>query len=247
MTSDLPFDPFGSNGGGNGHGSGDGAPPEDLTIGIRGVEMLPSDDPGQFDIELTTTRGLVRVHLHPCEGKTGCVVFVGGAAGGIDGPANQVYLRLSRDLVGQGVTSLRVQYRQPGEFVECVLDTLVACAFLKGLGAGRAVIVGHSFGGAVAIKSGELAPLASAVVGMSSQRYGTQTVEKLQKPLLLIHGADDDVLLPQASEDIFERAQEPKQLVILPGTGHALREVGDEVYRLLFDYINEQVGNEALF
>jgi pimeloyl-ACP methyl ester carboxylesterase len=109
------------------------------------------------------------------------------------------------------------------------------------------VIVGHSFGGAVAIKAGELAPLASAVVGLSSQRYGTQTVEKLQKPLLLIHGADDDVLLPQASEDIFERAQEPKQLLILPGTGHALREVGDEVYRLLFDYISEQVGNEALF
>jgi len=248
MNDEIPGDPFGSPapGNGNGHG-GDGLADQDLTIGIRGVQALPSEEPGQLDVELETTRGAVRAHLHPREGKTGCAIFIGGAAGGVEGPANQVYLRLSRDLIAQGVTSIRVEYRQPGEFAECVLDALVACSFLKGLGAGRAVIIGHSFGGAVAIKAAELAPLASAVVGMSSQRFGTQTVERLRKPLLLIHGADDDVLLPQASEDIFERALEPKQLVVLPGAGHSLREVPDEVYQLLFDYITEQVGDAAAF
>ena len=215
---------------------------DDYVVSIKGVRALPSEDEGQLNLEIETTRGTLRAYIHPCEGKTGCVVFVGGAAGGVDGPANGVYLRLARDLVAQGISSLRLEYREAGEFTECVLDTLAACSVLKGLGAQRAVVVGHSFGGAVAIKAGELAPLATAVVGMSSQRFGTQDVDRLGKPLLLVHGADDQVLLAAASDDIFQRAEEPKRLVILEGTGHGLREVADDVYNLLSDYIRQAVG-----
>ena len=58
---------------------------------------------------------------------------------------------------------------------------------------------------------------------------------------MLIHGADDSVLLPEASRDIYRRAAEPKRLVILEGTGHALRGVEDEVYRLLLGYITDNL------
>ena len=63
-----------------------------------------------------------------------------------------------------------------------MVDALAGASFLKGIGAGEVVVVGHSFGGAVAIKSGELSQLITGVVAISSQRFGTQTVEKLKKP-----------------------------------------------------------------
>ncbi len=55
-------------------------------------------------------------------------------------------------------------------------------------------------------------------------------MDRLGKPLLLIHGADDEVLPPLASDDIYRRAQEPKRMVILEATGHRLLGVEDEVH-----------------
>lgn len=222
-------------------------PPDDdagnYVVSIRNVTAQPTEQTGQFRVIITTSRGDVTAYLHPCEGRTGVAIFIGGAGGGVEGPADHVYRRLADDLVAKGVTSLRLEYREAGEFAECVLDTLAACSFLKGIGASEAVLVGHSFGGAVAIKGGELAPLVKAVVAMSSQRFGTQDVERLGKPLFLIHGADDEVLLPAASEDIFGRAQEPKRMVILPGAGHGLAEVSRDVYGMLDDYITRAIGD----
>jgi hypothetical protein len=238
MTSD------GGNGNGTGPGSGDGDP-SDLTLSIRGVRTVPGEIPGEMTVVLNTTRGEITTHLRPCEGRTGCAIFLGGAGGGVHGPANKVYDRLGADLVAAGVTSLRVEYRKPGEFEESVADALAGASFLKGIGATEAVIVGHSFGGAVAIKAGELNALVTAVAAMSSQRFGTQTVEQLGKALLLIHGSDDEILDQAASKDIFERAGDPKRLEILEGGGHGLLEVADEVYELLHSFITNAVGVPA--
>ena len=230
----------------DGSGNGAAASPEgdssDLTLSIRGVRASPGDVPGEMTVELNTTRGEITTHLRPCEGKTGCVIFLGGAGGGVRGPANAIYERIAEELVAQGVTSLRVEYRQPGEFEESVVDALAGASFLKGIGATEAVVVGHSFGGAVAIKAGELSDLITGVVAMSSQRFGTQTVDELKKPLLLIHGSNDEILDQAASEDIFERAGQPKRIEILEGAGHGLLEVADEVHDLLQDFITMSVG-----
>jgi len=40
------------------------------------------------------------------------------------------------------------------------------------------------------------------------------------RPLLLIHGTADDVVLPSESERNYEAANEPKKLVLVPGAGH---------------------------
>lgn len=215
---------------------------DDLTLSILGVRTAPGDLAGEMKVELNTTRGEIKTHFRACEGKTGCVIFLGGAGGGVAGPANRVYERVAEELVAVGVSSLRVEYRQPGEFEESVADALAGASFLKGIGAGEVVIVGHSFGGAVAIKSGELSELITGVVAMSSQRFGTQSVEELKKPLLLIHGSKDEILDAAASEDIFERASQPKRLEILDGAGHGLMEVADRVQDLITDFITISVG-----
>jgi len=43
------------------------------------------------------------------------------------------------------------------------------------------------------------------------------------RPLLLIHGENDDLVPVEHAHKLFEKAGEPKKLVIIPGAGHRLR------------------------
>ncbi|MDA0269961.1 MAG: alpha/beta hydrolase [Chloroflexi bacterium] len=235
--------PPGDRGPGDGDGGSDGeGEAEDVTLSIKGVRARQSPDAeGEVEVELDTTRGNITLDMTVAEGSTGVAVFLGGAGGGSTGPAEGIYVRVGHMLVPRGISSVRVRYREAGEWEECLADALAACSFLKGIGAQQVVMVGHSFGGAVAIKAGEMSAMATAVCSMSTQRFGTFEVEQLGKPLLLIHGSRDEVLDKAASEDVFERAVDPKRLVILPGGTHSLREHTDEVYDLLMDFVTANI------
>jgi fermentation-respiration switch protein FrsA (DUF1100 family) len=215
----------------------------DLEIAIDAVAARERPD-AAFDVILRTSRGEISGVLHPCEGEAGAAIFVGGALGGLDGPANAIYPRLAEALAapaeGDGLSSLRLHYRQPGEFTECVLDVLAGLSFLKGLGAGRVALVGHSFGAAVAIKGGELSELVAGVAALSPQLYGTRSAQRLSpKPLLLVHGTADGVLDCAASKDIYERALEPKRLVLYEGADHTLASCVEELFELLRTWLQE--------
>ncbi len=214
----------------------------DLELAILEVAAQPSDEEeGAFRIAIRTSRGEIACVLTPCEGEDGAVVMVGGAYGGLNGPADSVYARLAEPLTRSGLSTLRVHYRLPDVFAECVLDVLASVSFLKGIGARRIGLVGHSFGGAVAIKSAQISDLVVAVVAMSPQLYGTRQVEQMSKPLLLVHGMEDQVLEMVASQDIYDRANEPKEIVLLPETGHSLIQAKDRVYDLLLDWLPRHV------
>ena len=43
------------------------------------------------------------------------------------------------------------------------------------------------------------------------------------RPLLLIHGKKDDLVPVEHARRLYEKAGEPKELVIIPGAGHRLR------------------------
>lgn len=215
----------------------DGSGAANLDLRLLRVAAAPSETTGAFRLLLDTSRGEIEAMFHPVEGGTTAVVCVGGALGGIDGPADSLYARLPDLLAASGVTVLRLSYRKPNEFDECVLDVLAGCSFLKGIGAARVVLVGHSFGAAVVIKAAELAPLVQAVAALSPQLYGTRQVENLGKPLLLVHGMSDNVLSHEASEDIYRRALEPKRMVLYANAGHSLFQAKDEVTALLVDWI----------
>ena len=214
----------------------------DAEIAIEAVAGREQPD-GTFELLIKTSRGEISGLLHPCEGEPGAALFVGGALGGLDGPAGGLYPRLAQELGGRasgGLSSLRLHYRQPGEFLECVLDALAGLSFLKGIGAKRAALVGHSFGAAVAIKAGELSELACGVAALSSQLYGTRSVQRLApKALLLAHGTADHVLDCAASSDIYDRALEPKRLVLYEGADHTLVQCADELFELLRDWLVE--------
>jgi len=179
---------------------------------------------------------------HPANGNSG-VIWVCGALGGFDGPSFGIFSVLSHELVSEGISSLRLNYRFPGDFDECVLDMLVAVDFFQQEGVGNVVLGGHSFGGAVAIMAGTMSAQVKAVVGLSSQTFGAHRVSELSpRPLLLIHGSRDRNLPALCSEQIYEWAREPKELVIYKGSGHFLRECRDELHDLLKGWLIDKLG-----
>jgi fermentation-respiration switch protein FrsA (DUF1100 family) len=205
------------------------------------------EEPGVFRLALDTTRGPIACLFYPAEGEVGSTVWVGGAAGGLSGAAS-LQAEVARALVPAGVTSVRLAYRQPNVFPECVLDAMAAFSFLSAIGAQATCIVGHSFGGAVAIKSGVLGGnFVHGVVAMSSQLSGAEDVDSLSpRPLLLVHGTKDTRIAHRASELIYDRAKEPKQLVLYPGAGHGLTECQEQLSALLAEWLTARVGREAM-
>ena len=221
---------------------------DDFSLRITQVQARPRPvdegelDPLRLQLRLGTTRGDIEALLDVSDGQPGAVVFCSGAMGGeheVIGPGGRVYERLAGELPALGVSTLRIHYRMAGEFEECVLDVLGACSFLSGVGAERVVLVGHSFGGAVVIKAGQILPIVCGVVSLSPQLFGTRQVEQLGKPLLLVHGTADAILHHAASEDIYERAQEPKRMVLIPNGGHGLAEDPETVHDEVSSFIRQ--------
>jgi pimeloyl-ACP methyl ester carboxylesterase len=135
-----------------------------------------------------------------------------------------------------------VHYRQPGEFQECVLDVLGALSFLKRMVAARWCWSPQLRWGGGDQAPGSLPPVAG-VAALSSQRFGTSTVENLAPRPLLPCGTHDVVLPHEASEDIYERARQPKRLTLLEGAGHGLMEAHDELIEMLEMFIVAMAGN----
>ncbi len=145
-------------------------------------------------------------------------VWVGGAGGGLDGPARGLYPAASRRLQREGVAGLRLHYRHPNHLQECVLDTLLGVELLAQEGVERVALIGHSFGGAVVIAAGALSDRVGAVVPMSTQTYGTDLApEVAPRPMLVIHGTSDEILPDTCSRQVFARARDPKELKLYEG------------------------------
>jgi alpha-beta hydrolase superfamily lysophospholipase len=213
---------------------------EDIDMRILAVE--PGDEiAGARKLQIRTTRGSIPVIMHGSENPSRAVLCVSGAIGGFDGPA-MLYARLGLELPRNGFAIARMNYRAPNDFDQCLLDTLATLTVLKGIGHQRAALIGHSFGGAIVINAGTLSPIVTTVIAISSQLAGAHPVGKLKpKPLLLIHGTADTVLPDQSSRILYERAGEPKTLKLFDGGDHRLTRFGDDLFKLVSDWIESNV------
>src|SRR5262249_28355231 len=142
----------------------DAAPtrPFDLLEALDHVEVATGPDTRHTET-LTWKGKLGLIFDGPPEAEQ-VLVMCGGALGGLLGPAGGLYSDLARTLAAQGVGSVRVDYRRPGDLTACVVDVAVAIELAQRLGGSRFVVAGHSFGGAVAI--GAATALAELVTGV---------------------------------------------------------------------------------
>lgn len=212
---------------------------EPFTVELLGVARGDTED-GAWVLTLHTDRGDIDARLHEPPGAAAHagVVWVGGAGGGLSGPAGGLYPRLAEQLAPDGVASLRLNYRRPNDLEECTLDTLVGAAFLETRELPRLALVGHSFGGAVVINAGVNSGAVVGVAALSSQTYGADRVGELSpRALLLLHGSADEILPDRCSRWLHEEAGEPKELHLYPGCRHGLDECREAVDRDLLSWL----------
>ena len=178
--------------------------------------------------ELFTMRGLLTLLWHEVpEGVAPAgtaIVACGGAMGGLLGPADGLYQRLGDRWSAAGVPVIRLSYRRPNDMDACCVDVAAAVQLaVMGGGAERVVVMGHSFGGAIAVRVAvALAETVSGVVTFATQSAGCEVAGGLQgRPLLLFHGDRDEILPIQASE-VVRAIAGSGELVVCEGDGHLL-------------------------
>ena len=139
---------------------------------------LPDGDTGE-GLGFKTNRGDFAGILHRAPESEHGVIWVCGARGGFGGPGPGTYARMAEKFTGEGITSLRLDYRSANDVFECALDLLAGVAYLKGTGHKPVVVVGHSFGGAVVIAAGANSAHIKGVVALSPQTYGAGMAGKV--------------------------------------------------------------------
>lgn len=178
---------------------------------------------------LKTNHGTVETRYYPAPKARAGVLWLGGAGGGFDTPAHGLYPTLCRALQEAQIASLRVQYRTPRNLEGATQDTLAGASLLHQEGIKRLAVVGHSLGGAVAIRAAARNPAIRAVVGLAPQSYGTDEANLLRdRAVLLLHGTADRILPYQCALAIQAKAPHA-EVVLLPGAGHVLDEAADDL------------------
>jgi len=190
-------------------------------------------------LEIYTMEGLLSVLAHGPKDASSAVVMCGGAMGGLLGPAGGLFHRLGERLAAEGIQSLRVDYRKANDLNTCVLDTCAIAQLASQTGAERFVMIGHSFGGAVAINASlSLPAFAAGTITLSSQSAGCERIAELApKPLLMFHGDEDQILPASVSETLRDLSGGHGDLRILAGADHLLTSAAAEIETELMKWI----------
>lgn len=181
-------------------------------------------------VEIYTMEGLLQVWWFGEPGVTDVAIMVGGAMGGLTGPGRALYPSLAKRLAAEGRAGMIVGYRKPGDLGRCLLDVCAATDLGLRNGAERFVLLGHSFGGAVAVQGAGTFPGATAgVVTFATQSAGCEEAGRMgDVPLLLLHGERDSILGPENSMMVQTLAGHG-EVRTFPDTDHLMAEAADEL------------------
>jgi hypothetical protein len=191
--------------------------------------------------EIYTRRGLLTVFTHEPDESVAvpsAIVGCGGALGGVLGPGHALYHHLGERWAPRGVRFVRVGYREPNNLDLCAHDLACGVELARDAGAERVVVMGHSFGGAVAVRTAVIMPVSVVgVVTFATQSAGCEVAGGLgDRPLLLFHG-DRDELLPAEASHVVAAIAGHGEVVMLPGDGHLLGKSDDAITERLDDWL----------
>jgi predicted esterase len=222
---------------------------------LQALEVLGSQDvmitPTLRHSEFYTMRGLLSIMWHEPPDDVAAslptqsaIIACGGAMGGLLGPANGLYHQLGETWAARGVPVLRVDYRRPNDLDACFLDVAAAVQLaVVGGGAQRVIVMGHSFGGAVAVQVGVGLPeMVAGVVTFATQSAGCEAAAGMGgRPLLLFHG-DLDEILPLHSSEMVCALAGYGELIVCEGDGHLLDKNAPMMVARLDAWIPETLG-----
>jgi pimeloyl-ACP methyl ester carboxylesterase len=158
------------------------------------------------------------------------------------GPGHGLYHDLGERLAPAGIGAIRVGYRVPNDLDRCVHDTVAAAEAARLQGAARLVVIGHSFGGAVAIQTAAaLGPLCVGAVTFATQSAGCEPGEVLPErgtPVLLVHG-DEDRILPFFASQMVQMIT-GGELIVIPGGDHLLGAAHDELRHRVLTWLEQR-------
>ena len=215
------------------------------SLGVMAMQSVAVDD--ELDhLELYSSRGLLSILWHGPADAEEVVVCVGGAMGGLLGPDQGLYQKLGRALPERGIGVMRVDYRRPNDLPMCELDTIASMELAGRHGARRFVPMGHSFGGAVAIRAAMHLDRASVpgVVTFATQSAGCENAAVLgDRDLLFFHGTNDQILPAQASEMVRMLAG-TGEVALLDGADHLLAPAGGLIFDRLMDHLPRVLADQ---
>lgn len=139
-----------------------GNPAAPVLTPLDALQVMASSDvmltPTLRHVEMYTMRGLLTLLRHELPAEVavqpGALVLCGGAMGGLLGPGDALYHRLGEQWSRRGVPVLQgASYRKPNDLDLCCVDLAAAVQLaIGGAGADKVVLMGHSFGGCIAVR-----------------------------------------------------------------------------------------------
>ncbi|MEA1959136.1 MAG: alpha/beta fold hydrolase [Chloroflexota bacterium] len=74
-----------------------------------------------------------------------------------------------------------------------------------------------------------------------SEVYSGDWIEDISpRPILIIHGDEDDVVPPSSAWSLYERADDPREILIIKGTGHRIR-TSDEAMDYALNWLKSRM------
>eukprot|EP00741_Cyanophora_paradoxa_P004441 tig00000802_g4311.t1 len=169
----------------------------------------------------TRTAGSVRGLEFPCERAAFGFIAISGVDGGLEGPSG-LYPEVAAELSRRGVHALVLDYRRPARLEECIIDLNGGIDYLRMKGVEKAR---------------EIRP--AGVITIASQTGSCDDVDVIGKPVLFIHGEKDTCLSAHCSRILHRKAQEPKELLLLPEDGHCIERSGGLVRDRIVDFVTK--------
>jgi hypothetical protein len=194
---------------------------------LAGVLHLPEQGSGSL-------QAAVVCHPHP---------LMGGTMG------NGIVVRLCLDLTVAGWAALRFDFRGAGgsqgsfdegqgemDDVRGAVDLLLA---RPDVDPGEVAAIGYSFGAGVALHHAVRDRRLRRMVGIAlvKQHYDDPFLDDDPRPKLFIAGEDDPWAPARAMRGYVERLKPPRELHVIPGTGHLFSGYVDEVTRVIVDWL----------
>lgn len=229
---------------------------------------------GQEDVWLESEDG-IRLHAWyvPCPAATSIVLLLHGSGGNLAEEVG--VLEMLRDVVHASTLIVDYRgYGKSGGTLgaeqDFYRDALAARRWLErraGVGPEGIVLIGRSLGSGIAIELGARDGARALVIqsGFPSlravaahhywwapihrwMRYPFDSRAKIARfhgPVLVSHGTDDDVVPLALARELFEAANPPKELLILPGHTHFTAEPR-EYYETLRDFLARAPGGATV-